>query len=185
MAAAEMRQLLARALQAAFIPIDHGDMGPGQRQIDGDGPSDAAAPAGDDADPAREAEPIGRMCCGRGLFRCVLRCHDQRPFPCKVDGRYLSSGVRDKKPLVPHFCRVPPSSPHLDLRQNRIDSSGMMAPKPVPAGALTPSNRHAGPATTITSARQIKRRDCIQGLVPVTLGSSEPADVAMAPVIQR
>jgi hypothetical protein len=52
MAAAQMRQLRARAFQAAFIPIEHGDMGAGPRQIDGDGASDTAAPAGDDADPA-------------------------------------------------------------------------------------------------------------------------------------
>ena len=50
MAVADLAQLLARSLQAAFVEIDRGDARAGLRKIDRDRAADAAATAGDHAD---------------------------------------------------------------------------------------------------------------------------------------
>jgi hypothetical protein len=59
MAAADLVQFTARALQAAFVAIDRVHARAGLRKTDRDGAADAAAPAGHHADAAGQAEPIG------------------------------------------------------------------------------------------------------------------------------
>ena len=59
MAAAELTQFRVRRLEAALVAVDGGNPGAGPGQTDGHGAADAAAPACNNADPARQAEPIG------------------------------------------------------------------------------------------------------------------------------
>ena len=84
MAAADLEQFLARALQAAFVEIDRGHARAGLRKIDRDGAADAAAPAGHHADAAGQAEPIGRE----------LGCHD-----CLM----VQSGYREQRTPISAF----------------------------------------------------------------------------------